>query len=82
MDTIAEVQAPSMRRLYASKRTVFVKWCESNGHDPENCPMSDILDFLQQWMDGGSMPSTFKVYVAAISAFHAIINGRSVGNMI
>ncbi len=43
--------------------------CESNGRDPENCPVSDILDFLQQRMDDGSMPSTLKVYVAAILAF-------------
>ncbi len=53
--------------------------CESNGQDPENCPVSDILDFLQQRMDDGSMPSTLKVYVAAILAFHAAINGRPVG---
>ncbi len=79
VDTITEVRAPSTRRLYACKWAVFERWCESNGRDPENCPVSDILDFLQQRMDEGSMPSTLKVYVAAISAFHAAINGRSVG---
>lgn len=79
MDTITEARAPSTRCLYACKWAVFVKWCESNGRELENCPVSDILDFLQQRMDGGSMPSTPKVYVAAISAFHAVIDGCSVG---
>ncbi len=79
VDTITEVRAPSTRRLYACKWAVFERWCESNGRDPENCPVSDILDFLQQRMEDGSMPSTLKVYVAAISAFYAAIDGRSVG---
>ncbi len=79
MDTITEAQAPSTRRLYACKWAVFERWCESNGRDPENCPVSEILQFLQQRMDSGSMPSTLKVYVAAIPAFHATIGRRSVG---
>ncbi|KAI2663425.1 Transposon Tf2-9 polyprotein [Labeo rohita] len=58
---------------------VFMKWCRLNGHDLENCPVSDILEFLQQRMDGSSMPSTLKVYVAAILAFHATVDGHSVG---
>ncbi|KAI2664111.1 3-methylorcinaldehyde synthase [Labeo rohita] len=79
MDTITEVLAPSTIRLYALKWAVFMKWCRLNGHDLESCPVSDILEFLQQRMDGGSMLSTLKVYVAAISAFHATVDGHSVG---
>ncbi|KAL0173854.1 hypothetical protein M9458_029822, partial [Cirrhinus mrigala] len=79
MDTITEARAPSTRHLYALKWVVFMKWCRLNGHDPENCTVSDILEFLQQRMDSISMPSTLKVYVAAISAFHATVNGHSVG---
>ncbi len=55
------------------KWAVFMKWSESNDRDLEDFPVSDILDFLQQLLDGGKMPSTLKVYVAAISVFRATI---------
>ncbi len=64
VDTITEARAPSTRCLYACKWAVFERWCESNGRDLENCPVSDILDFLQQQMDDGSMPSMLKVHIA------------------
>ncbi len=48
MDMVTEAQALSTRRLYTCKWAVFERWCESNGRDPENCPMSDVLQFLKQ----------------------------------
>nr|XP_055023529.1 uncharacterized protein LOC129413761 [Misgurnus anguillicaudatus] len=79
LDTLMQSRAPATRRLYALKWSVFAAWCKEKEFDPVNCSVSAILSFLQHRMDTGSMPSTLKVYVAAIAAFHAEIGGRSVG---
>ena len=47
--------------------------------DPVSCSVSTVLDFLQHLFDRGRSPSTIKVYVAAISCYHARIDGCSVG---
>src|SRR4029434_5899993 len=51
-----------------------------NQHDPINCALGGILEFLQQLFDEGKAASTLKVYMAAISACHAGINGSSPGS--
>ncbi|XP_056614726.1 TBC1 domain family member 20 isoform X1 [Triplophysa dalaica] len=79
LDTISECRAPSTRRLYALKWGVFVKWCSSNNIDPMSCPVSDILCFLQHSLDSGGLPSTLKVYVAAIASFRSPVDGQSIG---
>ncbi len=38
-----------------------------------------VLSFLQELLDKGRSPSTLKVFIAAIAAFHAPISGQSVG---
>ncbi|KAI2658175.1 Transposon Tf2-8 polyprotein [Labeo rohita] len=79
LDTIAEARAPSTRRLYSLKWKVFSSWCVTKDEDPASCDVSVILSFLQDCLDAGRTPSTLKVYVAAISAFHVPIGDRSVG---
>ncbi|KAL0152042.1 hypothetical protein M9458_052646, partial [Cirrhinus mrigala] len=79
LDTISEARAPSTRRPYAHKWRVFTNWCESRGEDPFGCPIPIILAFLQEQFDSGRMPSTLKVYVAAIAAFHALVDNRIIG---
>ncbi len=69
IDTLTEARAPSTRRLYALKWGLFVKWCHQAHIDPVTCTVSDVLSFLQYRLDSGSLPSTLKVYVAAIAAF-------------
>ncbi len=49
------------------------------GADPEVCDLSLILSFLQELLEKGRSPSTLKVYVAAVAASHAPIDGQSVG---
>ncbi len=71
IDTLTEARAPSTRRLYALKWGVFVKWCHQAHIDPVTCTVSDVLSFLQYRLDSGSLPSTLKVYVAAIAAFRS-----------
>ncbi len=77
--TIASAQAPSTRRAYALKWNLFVKWCSSHREDPRRCSIRAVLSFLQQGLERRLPPSTLKVYVAAISAHHDPIEGRSVG---
>ncbi len=79
IDTLTEARAPSTRRLYALKWGVFVKWCHQAHIDPVTCTVSDVLSFLQYRLDSGSLPSTLKVYVAAIAAFRSPQGGQSIG---
>ncbi len=77
--TIASERAQSTRRAYALKWNLFVKRCSSQNEDLRRCPIRAVLSFLQQVLECRLSPSTFKVYVAAISAHHDPIEGRSVG---
>ncbi len=79
IDTLTEARAPSTRRLYASKWGVFVKWCHQAHIDPVTCTVLNVLSFLQYRLDSGSLPSTLKVYVAAIAAFRSPQGGQSIG---
>ncbi|KAI2649963.1 50S ribosomal protein L1 [Labeo rohita] len=47
--------------------------------DPANCPVGTVLEFLQARFSTGLAHSTLKVYVAAISAYHAPLGGIPVG---
>ncbi len=77
--TIASARAPSTRRAYALKWNLFIEWCSSHREDPRRCSTRAVLSFLQQGLEHRLSPSTLKVYVAAISAHHDPIEGRSVG---
>ncbi len=79
LNTISQVRAPSTRRLYALKWSVFSAWCTTHGADLEVCDISLILSFMQELLEKCRSPSTLKVYVAAIAASHAPIDGQSVG---
>ncbi len=79
IDTLTEARAPSTRCLYASKWGVFVKWCHQAHIDPVTCTVLNVLSFLQYRLDSGSLPSTLKVYVAAIAAFRSPQGGQSIG---
>ncbi len=56
-----------------------MKWCHQAHIDPFTCTVSDVLSFLQYRLDSGSLPSTLKVYVAAIAAFRSPQGGQSIG---
>ena len=78
--TIQSARAVSTRSLYTLKWRSFERWCAARQHDPINCALGVILEFLQQLFDEGKAASTLKVYMAAISACHAGINGSSPGS--
>ncbi len=47
--------------------------------DQVHCQVVSVLDFLQEKLSSGTCPGTLRVYVAAISACHVLIDGVSVG---
>ncbi len=77
--TITSERAPSTRRAYTLKWNLFVEWCSSHQEDPRRCSIRAVLSFLQQGLERRLSPSTLKVYVAAISAYHDPVEGKSVG---
>ncbi|XDV36877.1 hypothetical protein PO909_006592 [Leuciscus waleckii] len=79
LNTIMEARAPSTRRLYHLKWSVFSSWCLARNLDPHTCEVPTVLSFLQELLDAGHSPSTLKVYVAAIAAFHVLVTGSSLG---
>ncbi len=78
-DTILHSRAPSMRKRYPLKWKVFTSRCSDYQLDPVNCPVGAVLEFLQDRFTAGLTPSTLKVYVAAISAYHIPLGGMSMG---
>ncbi|KAI2647506.1 ORF V: Enzymatic polyprotein [Labeo rohita] len=72
-------RAPSTRQAYALRWGLFVDWCSSRGEDPQRCPIAVVLSFLQEKLERRLSPSTLKVYVAAIAAYHDAVDGASLG---
>lgn len=77
--TIQSARAASTRSLYGCKWSVFERWCVTTHEIPYQCSISTILSFLQDLIDRGRAFSTIKVFLAAISACHVGIGGKSVG---
>ncbi len=77
--TILSARAPSTRRSYAFKWHIFENWCMAHHVDPVHCQVVSVLEFLQEKLSSGTCPGTLRVYVAAISACHVLIDGVSVG---
>ncbi len=65
LNTFYEARAPSTRRLYALKWSVFSTWCLNRGENPSTSELAVVLSFLQELLDKGSSHSTLKVFVAA-----------------
>ncbi len=79
VETILSARAPSTRRSYAFKWHIFENWCRAHHVDPVHCQVVSVLEFLQDKLSSGTCPGTLRVYVAAISACHVLIDGVSVG---
>lgn len=77
METILSAKAPYTRRMYALKWRVFEKWCTMHHADPVHCHIVSVLEFLQEKLSAGTC--TLRVFVAAITACHALIDGVSIG---
>ncbi len=79
VETITQARAPSTRRAYALKWSLFANWCSSRREDPRRCTTGVVLSFLQERLERRLSPSTLKVYVAAIAAHHDAVDGQSLG---
>ncbi len=79
VNTITSARAPSTRHAYRLKWNLFVNWCSSRQEDPCRYPIRVVLSFLQDGLERRLSPSTLKVYVAAITAQHDAVYGKSVG---
>ncbi len=77
--TINSSKAPSTWSNYSSKWRIFSAWCQDHLLDATNCETNFVLRFLQSLLDSGRSVNTIKVYIAAISHFHSLVDGVSVG---
>ncbi|KAK0154463.1 Phosphoacetylglucosamine mutase [Merluccius polli] len=64
---------------HGTRWRLFSLWCKDRGLDPKTCPVEVVLHFLQSLLDTRRAASTLRVYAAAISAFHDLIGGLSIG---
>src|SRR4029434_2540196 len=55
--TIQSARAVSTQALYTLKWRSFEQWCAARQHDPINCALGVILEFLQQLFDEGKAAS-------------------------
>ncbi|KAL0175495.1 hypothetical protein M9458_027825, partial [Cirrhinus mrigala] len=79
IDTITQARAPSTRQAYALRWGQFVDWCFSRQEDPQRCSVGVVLSFLQEKLEQRLSPSTLKIYVAAIAAYHDAVDGLPLG---
>ncbi len=79
VETITQARAPSTRKTYVLKWSLFANRCSSRREDPRRCPIGVVLSFLQERLELRLSPSTLKVYVAAIAAHLDAVDGQSLG---
>ncbi|KAL0172893.1 hypothetical protein M9458_033204, partial [Cirrhinus mrigala] len=79
IDTITQARAPSMMQAYALRLGLYNDWCSSRREDPQRCSIGVVLSFLQEKLERRLSPSTLKVYVAAITAYHDAVDGLPLG---
>uniref|UniRef100_UPI0037E82EF3 uncharacterized protein n=1 Tax=Semicossyphus pulcher TaxID=241346 RepID=UPI0037E82EF3 len=64
---------------YECKWRRFSTWCAGRGEDPASYTVATILEFLQSLLEDGRTPSTLRVYVAAISSRHVLVENATLG---
>ena len=79
LQTIRSARALSTRTCYSQRWRVFSDWCHSQQVDPPTCSVHLVLRFLQSLLDSGKASSTVRLYSVAISAYHELVGGVSVG---
>ncbi len=58
LNTISEAKAPSTRRLYTLKWSVFSTWCLNCGENSSTSELVVVLSFLHELLDKGHSHST------------------------
>ena len=80
IQTINDSRAPSTRALYANRWKLFSEWCRAHEETPESTSVPVVLRFLQSLLEKGLSVSTLRVYVAAISARHRVVDRITLGS--
>ena len=76
---LRESRAVGTRANYDSAWKKFDSWCNKREINPVHCPVSDILEFLAAIFDEGREHSTINGARSAISAYHAHVDNKPVG---
>ena len=79
--TIQGARAQSTRKQYDVAWRVFERWCAERPGQvvPYLASVGDVLSFLQEFLDKGMSFSTVKVNLAAVSACHIGVGGKTLG---
>ncbi|XP_054846822.1 uncharacterized protein LOC129337273 isoform X2 [Eublepharis macularius] len=78
LTVILNARKPSTRLSYQRKWSRFSRWLAPKGVSPFDCPLPMVLDYLLYLCSQGLAFSSIKVHMAAISAFHEQIDGKTV----
>ena len=76
---ISNARSEGTKSSYESAWKKFNSWCGQRKVNPFHSPIQAVLDFLAELFDQGLAYRTIGCYRSAISAYHAGINGISVG---
>ena len=76
---LEESRTAGTRANYNSAWKKFCCWCDERKIDPVRCPVKDILEFLAAIFDEGRGHSSINGARSAISANHAYVNNKPVG---
>nr|XP_042702465.1 uncharacterized protein LOC122173017 [Chrysemys picta bellii] len=75
---LLESRKPSTRRAYLAKWSRFSRWAGEWGTSPVSALLQLILEYLLHLRTQGLAPSSVRVHLAAILAFHPLVQGCSV----
>ncbi|XP_054841583.1 NAD-dependent protein deacylase sirtuin-5, mitochondrial isoform X1 [Eublepharis macularius] len=78
LKVILNARKLSTRLSYQRKWSRFSRWLAPKGVSPFDCPFPIVLDYLLDLCSQGLAFSSIKVHMAAISAFHEQIDGKTV----
>ena len=76
---ISNARSEGTKSSYESAWKKSNSWCGQRKVNPFHSPIQAVLDFLAELFDQGLAYRTIGCYRSAISAYHAGINGISVG---
>ena len=77
---LLETRSAGTVTTYSSSWSRWTHWCNEQSIDPINSPIEPILEFLTFLFHQGLELRTIEVARSSISAYHAAINGRKIGD--
>lgn len=81
LDVIQSAYKPSTRANCAAKWAHLSELIKNKGWVPATCSIQDVLEYLLLLKHRKLSNSSTKVYLATLSAFHVLLDGKSIFNM-